>query len=619
MKEILTLASSGAERFYRACDRMSPLTAFFAVMMAALLPRLYFAVTSLGPVACDEIFQTVEVGHHIAFGRGFLSWEWREGVRSHVLPAFFAAVYRLLDFLGVHDPRSLAIGVKTVLAVVHACAWAFLVPFFSSFMPRSRAFIVAFLSALAYAGAFVSARTLGEAVSLPFLIASLYGALRAIEGSAIRAGFWSGLFSGIAFALRFQSLAFAAGIFLVFLFVPGRRRALCGAFAAGLLVMVVVVGLIDLFMWGRFLHSFIEYVDYNLVHDGASRFGREPWTFYGRSFFYLYPPALTVVTFLVAFGSFSRRIALLTIPLLLYAAAHVAVPHKEVRFLFPFYALWAPIVLWAGERISRLAAAQYEALVSVGAMLGAFLFMIPSYGSGPEWARSHELNNEENMEPSFALGALPDIKEGIVLNLQVDFSGGHAYFHAPADIRYVKGAKKSEEALARDFFSTRQGVYWAVRKKDANLLAPYAAYLEEVSETEHWRVVKRDVRKRPQPREVTLRLLSHRQREGIPWDGPGTIRMYGNGLRVVLGGLRNATEIDVAVDHNDRYDITFMKGTQDVGALSIAPRPKGSGLFVHRLAVPSAAAAAGYDALVVVPSDGDGIYSIGHLFLVEEK
>lgn len=42
----------------------------------------------------DEVFQTLEPAHRLAFGVGVISWEWRDGIRSWVFPACLAVVMK---------------------------------------------------------------------------------------------------------------------------------------------------------------------------------------------------------------------------------------------------------------------------------------------------------------------------------------------------------------------------------------------------------------------------------------------------------------------------------------------------------------------------------------------
>ena len=48
----------------------------------------------------DEIFQTQEPAHRLAYGYGVVAWEWRQGARSWVFPAFLAGVMRTTDWMG---------------------------------------------------------------------------------------------------------------------------------------------------------------------------------------------------------------------------------------------------------------------------------------------------------------------------------------------------------------------------------------------------------------------------------------------------------------------------------------------------------------------------------------
>lgn len=62
----------------------------------SLLVRTYFSP--------DEYWQALEVGHRIAFGYGYLTWEWGSvGLRSVLHPALFAGLYKLLSILGLED------------------------------------------------------------------------------------------------------------------------------------------------------------------------------------------------------------------------------------------------------------------------------------------------------------------------------------------------------------------------------------------------------------------------------------------------------------------------------------------------------------------------------------
>src|SRR5208337_881839 len=65
----------------------------------------------------DEIFQTQEPAHRLAYGYGVVTWEWRRGVRSWVFPAFLAGVMRTTDWMGSGSTGYLR-GIAIVLSLI---------------------------------------------------------------------------------------------------------------------------------------------------------------------------------------------------------------------------------------------------------------------------------------------------------------------------------------------------------------------------------------------------------------------------------------------------------------------------------------------------------------------
>ncbi|XP_034944229.1 GPI mannosyltransferase 3 [Chelonus insularis] len=47
----------------------------------------------------DEYWQSLEVAHRLAFGYGYLTWEWREKIRSYICPFLISVIYKILAIL----------------------------------------------------------------------------------------------------------------------------------------------------------------------------------------------------------------------------------------------------------------------------------------------------------------------------------------------------------------------------------------------------------------------------------------------------------------------------------------------------------------------------------------
>jgi len=86
------------------------------LFLIALLFRLA-AARFPNVVHPDEIFQTEEPAHRLAYGYGVVTWEWREGARSWVFPTFLAGIMRTTDWMGAHSAGYLR-GVALILSLI---------------------------------------------------------------------------------------------------------------------------------------------------------------------------------------------------------------------------------------------------------------------------------------------------------------------------------------------------------------------------------------------------------------------------------------------------------------------------------------------------------------------
>ncbi|HEX6764805.1 MAG TPA: hypothetical protein VF103_04990, partial [Polyangiaceae bacterium] len=111
---------------------------------------------------------------------------------------------------------------------------------------------------------------------------------------------------------------------------------------------------------------------------------------------------------------------------------------------------------------------------------------------------------------------------------------------------------------------------------------------------------------------VPLAQVSVRKAERSDWAAFGNVVFQAAGLRVLLAEPSHARAVELSVDSNDRYAILFARGSQVEGTKHIEKSRKG-GLAVAKLDVPEAAQKAGFDRIEIVPLEGDGYYSLGHL------
>lgn len=120
------------------------------------------------------------------------------------------------------------------------------------------------------------------------------------------------------------------------------------------------------------------------------------------------------------------------------------------------------------------------------------------------------------------------------------------------------------------------------------------------------------------PLTVPIRALSNIQPERSDWAYPTSIVFPKAGVVVRLSKAHSAPAVHLSLDNNDQIKIQFRLENRIVGQVDLKPKPGIVGMASHRVDVPEEARLSSYDSIRVVPTDGDGNYSLGHLVLLAE-
>lgn len=68
----------------------------------------------------DEYWQSLEVAHRLAFGYGYLTWEWIAKVRSYMYPFFISIVYKILSAMSLDYVLALTMLPRILQAIISA-------------------------------------------------------------------------------------------------------------------------------------------------------------------------------------------------------------------------------------------------------------------------------------------------------------------------------------------------------------------------------------------------------------------------------------------------------------------------------------------------------------------
>lgn len=116
---------------------------------------------------------------------------------------------------------------------------------------------------------------------------------------------------------------------------------------------------------------------------------------------------------------------------------------------------------------------------------------------------------------------------------------------------------------------------------------------------------------------ATLEALSDVMADGTPWDAPGS-HPFRTLLAVACEDQPGRRVLDISLDSDDRYRVTFLKRNRIVGAVvvDVVPRDRRApGLASRLVTIPERARSLGFDTIVVAEIAGDARKAVGHLLL----
>jgi hypothetical protein len=416
--------------------RLAAAILFLSLVAGAGL-RVWLALNDDGIYWPDEVYQSLEPAHWLVYGYGLLPWEYIEGMRNWTFAGFVALWLKLCQIAGADDPRVYLTVVRLVFGALSlGCAGGAYLLARVYGARRIDAAAGAALCALLAPFLYFATRAMSEsAAALPVVV----GLALALDRSASRRRVVAGAaLVGIAVLLRLQAGVFAIGL-LAILGARGERRRAIDALAT-LAGFAVLFGWLDHLTWANapgarfdgWFHSAVKYLTFNLIEGNASNWGTSPWSYYFTTMWRAAPAAIAIAVALACLAV--RRAAGLWIVAAVFVAAHVAVPHKELRFIIPAVPILcalAAVGIGALPRgLARHAAA--AALVLAAAWSGARFHSL-TFGDVGQYPNRAEESAYDDSGPVNRL-LLAARRRPSLCGLRVDvvhlaWTGGLAYVH----------------------------------------------------------------------------------------------------------------------------------------------------------------------------------------------
>jgi hypothetical protein len=456
-----------------------------AIIFGSLIVRVIAAGESQGFVHPDEVFQAIEMVHFRLFGEygtgQTIPWEYDlnktyGGARSWFFVFILVGVYRIAMLFGITDPLSLVFVARLFLSTFSIVTVLVAYYFGKEIFNKRIGLLSAFLCGFWWFFPFWSSRTMTDSISTDFVFLSLFLAYKSIKAKfsfnkRFLYALISGLSIGVAFMLRFPAALMGIPILLFILLKPyaknigkGMRnlgiktisffkkepRSSIGEiqnlkrppdalkqlevglwFCIGAFFMVIVQGLLDIFTWGGFLHSPINFFRYNIVEGLSAIHGSSPWyTYFTGVFtdFASYFAPLLIMFFIFGFSYNKRvksKIMVLSI-IIFWLIIFSSLAHKEFRFIMTILPLCMIMVAAGIERVVTVLRSkrnQYILLSFILVFLGSTSLFLANYNFKFMWKWNSGICNA-----MYWVGQQEDVETVIVFE-GVWYTGGYAYLN----------------------------------------------------------------------------------------------------------------------------------------------------------------------------------------------
>jgi hypothetical protein len=372
------------------------------LLVLGLLVRAGLAFYSPSIYWPDEIYQTLEPAHRLIFGAGHVMWEYREGLRSWTFPGFLAGVMWVGHFLGEGSTGYLAL-IALVLSAVS------LIPPFVTYSWARRQWkskwwpVVAMVFPLIwYEAIYFGPKALYEAFTIHLVVGAIF-LVRFSDDRWIRP-LIGGVIIGVCIITRPHLAPVPIVLGLLVPLYAERPHAMFSALVVGVVGGAGLAGIVDVIAYGVPFHSLVVNLHTNVIEGKASNWGTSPWWQYFAWAWELSRLGSLVMAAALILGTI--RYPMLAWPPIVILAAHCAIPHKEIRFLYPVVVMATVIVgldaaqlsRWLGEKLDLRRARLFVIslcliLWSAASLSGAANFNIGSTGDrleGTAWTQNRE-------------------------------------------------------------------------------------------------------------------------------------------------------------------------------------------------------------------------------------
>ncbi|NCR43707.1 MAG: mannosyltransferase [Microcystis aeruginosa G13-12] len=427
------------------------------ILIFALFLRLNAAFSHPNILWPDEIFQTLEQGHRLAFGNGMIPWDFRDGIRSWLFPGILGGIMKLTAGFSEGASGYLA-SIKIFLSLLS------LIPVWIGFsiayesIGLAGAILTGSICAIWFEFIYFAPKAFTEVMAAYSLLMGVYLGCYGKNPPSRQRLYWTGFFYGLTTYLRFHLLP-AIAIALIYQ-VRQKKFQQLPPLALGFIGPVLLGGALDAFTWSTPFQSIWKLIWINIFEGKFNSFGVSPWQQYFTWLALNWSWWLFPILFFCAIAA--RRHWILALLSLVIILSHSFLGHKEYRYIFPALPL---IIILAGlgtaTLVSRLSLmrgslAGKTIVIFSSLLLWAFLSWLlagrfntdQTFNFGPPWQKpgyTHWQTHGGQLQAYQYLSSEKKLCGLGVKGLAWQYTGGYAYLHQDVPIYFLKDNQNFEE------------------------------------------------------------------------------------------------------------------------------------------------------------------------------
>lgn len=371
---------------------------------------LIVAYNSSGYYHWDEHYQIIEFANYKLGNSSAhdLAWEYTSAIRPSLQPGICYVIFKLFNIIGVTDPFVLALVLRLLTAALAILIIRIFINNTKSLINDRLTPLFVALSYMLWFLPFINVRYASETWSgLFFLLAAgliQSGYYKRTMGSLLTVSF----ILGLSILFKYQCALLVVGVIFWLLFVDKQDIRKIVILTAVILLVLAFGFLTDRWMYGKFVFTIYNYFYINLIEGVASNYGTAPW--YQIIFYILMEPGPIGLIILIAFGLVitCKPENLIIWSVTPYILAHMLIPHKELRFLFPLVNLVPFIIIYGYQQYNSVPMKPKHWIWTITLAILIFnnltgLMIIASKGAGkakiaiPEYISTHYKQRPVNL------------------------------------------------------------------------------------------------------------------------------------------------------------------------------------------------------------------------------